>query len=82
VQPIYPEKAIAQKIEGRVVLELTVDKTGAVSEVSVITGTPTLAEAAVTAVKQWRYQPYLLNKQPVELSTRFSVDFSLSGEKR
>jgi protein TonB len=82
VQPIYPPKAIKQKIEGRVLLELTVEKTGVVSEVSVIKGNPALAQAAIAAAKQWRYQPYLLNDQPVELSIRFAVDFSLSGRKR
>jgi protein TonB len=82
VQPIYPEEAIKQKIEGRVILELTLDKAGSVSEVSVIKGNPVLAKAAATAVKQWQYQPFLLNNQPVELTIRFPVDFSLSGRKR
>jgi TonB family protein len=82
VQAIYPRKAIEKKIEGRVILELTVDKARLLSEVSIIKGNPVLAEATVKAVKQWRYQPYLLNSKPVELDIRVSVDFSLSGQKR
>ena len=82
VQPIYPAKAVRKGIEGQVVLELTVAKDGSVSEVSLIKGKPILAEAAMQATKQWRYEPFRLNNQPVELSIRVTVNFSLAGPKR
>jgi len=82
VQPIYPEEAVRKRIEGQVILELTVAKDGSVSEVTLIKGSPILAEAAMQAAKQWRYPPFLLNNQPVELSVRATVNFSLPSRQR
>ena len=82
VQPNYPDKAIQKGIEGRVVLELTVNKSGSVSGVTLIKGNSILAHAAMNAARQWQYQPYRLNDQPVEVTIWLEVDFFLSPRKR
>src|ERR1051326_3914958 len=81
-QPICPQAAVRKAIEGVVFLKLTVAKDGSVSEVSVVKGTPILAGAATQAAKQWRYDPFRLNNESVELSIRCAVNFSLVGHKR
>ena len=75
VAPVYP--AIAQQFhrEGTVQLLATISKYGEVTKVQVLSGDPVLAKAAVDAVKQWEYRPYLLNEQPVEIETQINVVF-------
>jgi TonB family protein len=75
--PIYPATAKAARIEGSVLLDATISGDGAVEEVTAISGSPLLEAAAVKAVRTWRYKPYLINGQPVELRTRIKLDFSL-----
>ncbi len=65
-QPIYPEAARDQDLRGTVVLRVHVGKDGRVEQVDVVRGNPVLAAAATDAVLHWRYQPFLLNDQPVE----------------
>ena len=77
VQPVYPSQARADHVEGTVALHVVVGGDGAVQEASVISGPPALAQAAIDAVKQWRYQPMTLNQKPVEIDTRVDVTFSL-----
>jgi TonB family protein len=77
VVPEYPEQARQQHVQGPVVLNALVGKGGSVQEVKVISGEPELAEAAVEAVKQWRFQPQKLEGNPVEFETRITVNFSL-----
>jgi TonB family protein len=77
VQPRYPEQARQMRIQGPVQLEATVDKDGSISHVKVLSGEPILAHAAVTAVQQWKYRPYYLNGQPVELQTQITMIFKL-----
>jgi TonB family protein len=77
VPPDYPQEARDQRIQGSVVLKVTVDKQGNVATVELISGHPTLAPAAMNAVKQWKYKAYLLNQQPVEVETRVTVNFTL-----
>ena len=78
-QPIYPALARQARIQGTVVLHAIIGKDGHVNELQVISGHPLLIQAALDAVKQWRYQPTLLNDQPVEVDTTISVIFVLGG---
>jgi protein TonB len=65
------------RIEGSVQLLATISKTGDISAVKVLSGDQTLARAAVDAVKQWKYKPYLLDGSPVEIQTQVTVNFKL-----
>ncbi|HKY19867.1 MAG TPA: energy transducer TonB [Vicinamibacterales bacterium] len=77
VEPDYPVIAVAGKISGTVVLEATVNESGAVADVHVLRSIPLLDQAAIKAVKQWRYQPLVLNGQPVPFILVVTVTFSL-----
>ena len=77
VPPDYPEMARAARIQGTVVLDATIGKDGEVENLRLISGHPILAPAAIKAVKQWKYEPYLLNGEPVEVKTPVQVDFAL-----
>jgi TonB family protein len=78
IKPIYPEIARKARIEGVVILECTIDKTGNVKDIKVLRGLPMgLTEAAVNAVKQWRYEPSTLNGKPVEVLMTVTVTFRL-----
>jgi protein TonB len=77
VQPIYPPSALRLRTEGVVQLSATIAKNGNISAVKVLSGDPQLARAAVDAVKQWKYKPYLLNGEPVEIQTQVTMDFKL-----
>src|SRR5262249_38694358 len=77
-RPAYPPQAEASGIQGRVVLRAVIRLDGAVGGLSVLSSPdPELATAAMDAVRQWRYQPSLLNGRPIELVTMISVDFRL-----
>jgi len=78
VAPQYPPEAGRARIEGAVVLMAVIGKDGSVEDVRVESGLPILAQAAVDAVKQWRYRPYLLNGEPVEVDSRITINFTLS----
>jgi protein TonB len=75
--PVYPASAMQMHIEGAVELMATISKSGDISAVKVASGNPQLARAAVDAVKQWKYKPYLLNGEPVEIKTQITVNFKL-----
>jgi TonB family protein len=79
VEPIYPELAKRARIQGRVVLVVTVDEQGNVTEVRVNSGHPLLNEAVVTAVRQWKYSPTLLNGEPVPVIATVTVRFDLAA---
>jgi periplasmic protein TonB len=79
VQPNYPPLAKAARIQGTVVLQAEISKDGTIQNLQLISGHPMLAPAAIEAVKQWRYKPYLLNGEPVAVDTQVDVIFSLSG---
>ncbi|MGC2370005.1 MAG: TonB family protein [Candidatus Sulfotelmatobacter sp.] len=76
-QPSYPANALRMGIEGSVQLMATISKKGDISAVKVLSGDPSLAHAAVDAVKQWKYKPYLLDGVPVEIQTQVTVNFKL-----
>ena len=65
VEPIYPPVAQQAHIQGAVVLAALIDKGGNVQSLQVVSGHPLLVRAAIDAVKQWRYQPLLVNGQPI-----------------
>ena len=77
VQPVYPPFAIQARIQGNIVLHAIIGRDGQVSELEVLSGHPLLVNAAVEAVRQWRYRPTLLNGQAVEVETTITVSFVL-----
>jgi protein TonB len=77
IQPIYPPLAIQARIQGRVVLHAIISKEGGVSELQVLSGHPLLVNAALEAVRQWRYSPTLLSGQAAEVETTITVSFVL-----
>ncbi len=79
VQPNYPPLARQARIQGNVVLTAEISKDGSIENLRLVSGHPMLAPAAIEAVKQWKYKPYFLNGEPVEVETQVTVIFSLSG---
>jgi len=79
VQPDYPLPAKSARIQGEVVLAAIIGKDGSIQNLHVVKGHPILVKAALDAVQQWRYRPYLLNGDPVEVETQVTVNFVLSG---
>jgi TonB family protein len=77
VEPIYPEAALKARVQGRETLEITVDEEGNVVEAKVLQGHPYLDEAAVAAVKQWKYNPTFLNGKPIPVKATVSIVFNL-----
>lgn len=77
VQPVYPHTAMQMRIAGAVQLQAVINKEGGISSVKVLSGDPILAHAAVDAVKQWKYKPYMLNDEAVEIQTQITVNFKL-----
>ena len=77
IEPSYPTVARDARIHGEVVLTALIDKDGNIENLQIVSGHPLLAPAAINAVKQWRYKPYLLNGQPVEVETTITVNFEL-----
>ncbi|HTZ99948.1 MAG TPA: energy transducer TonB [Candidatus Aquilonibacter sp.] len=81
VQPEYPKIAVAAGISGTVELEAQIGTDGEVEELRLVSGNPILAQAALEAVRQWRYQPTRLNGEPVEVETRITVTFTLDSPR-
>jgi len=79
VQPAYPPLARQARIQGTVVLAAEISKDGTIENLHLVSGHPMLAPAAIDAVKQWRYKPYYLNNEPVEVETTINVNFTLAG---
>jgi periplasmic protein TonB len=79
VNPNYPPLARQARIQGQVLLQAEISKDGSIQNLRLISGHPMLAPAAIEAVKQWKYKPYLLNGEPVEVETQVQVNFTLSG---
>lgn len=80
VTPEYPELAKRARVQGSVILQITVDEEGNVTSLEVVRGHPMLIDAAVEAVKQWKYQPTLLNGKPVPVIATVTVNFRLSED--
>jgi periplasmic protein TonB len=79
VNPVYPPLARQARISGTVLLQAQISKDGSIENLQLISGHPMLAPAAIEAVKQWKYKPYLLNGEPVEVDTQVQVNFTLAG---
>ena len=79
VNPNYPPLARQARIQGQVILRAVISKDGSIENLTLVSGHPMLAPAAIDAVKQWKYKPYLLNGEPVEVDTEVLVNFTLSG---
>ncbi len=79
VNPTYPPLARQARIQGTVILRAVISKDGSIENLQLVSGHPMLAPAAIEAVRQWRYKPYLLNGEPVEVDTEVQVNFTLSG---
>jgi protein TonB len=77
VDPVYPPTALHMRVEGAVQLMATISKTGDITQVQVLSGDPQLSQAALDAVKRWKYKPYLLNSEPVEIQTQVTINFKL-----
>lgn len=77
VQPVYPAQARQMRVQGVVQLQATIGKDGSVTNVKPLDGDSILARAAMDAVRQWKYKPYLLNGEPVEIQTQITVNFKL-----
>ena len=78
VVPKYPAIPLAIRLTGTVVLEATISRNGTIENLHVLSGPPMLQQAAKDAVSQWRYRPYLLNGEPVEVETTVNVEFTLN----
>jgi protein TonB len=78
VTPVYPPLARQARISGIVRLEAVISRSGLIESLQVMSGHPLLTQAALDAVRQWVYQPTLLNNVPVEVLTQIDVNFKLS----
>jgi protein TonB len=78
VDPSYPLLAKQMKVQGAVVLEALISKSGSIQDIEVLSGPAILSEAAREAVKQWHFKPYYQGGQPVETEARVTVNFTIS----
>ena len=79
--PIYPPEARDARVQGVVILEATISRTGEVSDVEVLRSVPLLDEAAVAAVRQWRYEPTLVDGEPVSILMTLTINFQLRDDE-
>jgi periplasmic protein TonB len=79
ILPTYPPLARSARIQGTVVLKAMISKQGTIENLQLLSGHPMLAPAAIEAVRQWRYRPYILNNEPVEVETQITVNFWLGN---
>lgn len=77
VPPVYPAQALRMGVQGAVQLSAHISKSGDITNIQVLSGDQMLSQAAVDAVKQWKYKPYYLDSQPVEIQTQITVNFKL-----
>jgi protein TonB len=78
VQPVYPGIAKLARVQGTVVLQAMIARDGTIQSLRAVIGSPLLIQAALDAVRQWRYRPYVLNGAPIEVETQITVNFNLS----
>lgn len=77
--PVYPVEAKRARIQGKVQLDAVIGKAGEIEQLKVISGPQELQQAAIDAVRQWTYRPFLLNGDPVDVKTTIDVHFRLAG---
>ena len=82
VDPEYPRLAKAARISGIVTLKATISKTGEILDLRVECGPAILQEPSLKAIREWKYRPYLLRGEPVEVQTTIKVTFALGGKKK
>jgi protein TonB len=75
VQPVYPLQALPMRLSGNVILQATIGEKGKVDDVKVVSGPPLLTAAAIDAVRQWRYTPFLLDGKPVKMQKQITISF-------
>jgi protein TonB len=80
VEPVYPKIANITGIRGEVKLHAIIARDGSIQSLNVTSGHPLLATAALEAVRQWKYQPYILNGDAVEVETLITVNFKRAGD--
>jgi len=78
VTPDYPKAARKAHIQGTVVLCASISKEGTIENLTVASGPPELVSSSIKAVKKWRYKPYLVNGEPVEVETEIRVNYALN----
>jgi len=78
-KPIYPAIARQAHVQGDVVLAATIGKDGSIQNLRVVSGNGMLVNSALDAVRQWRYRPYMLNNEPVEVETSITVKFNMGS---
>ena len=78
VAPVYPPEAKTARIQGKVILEAVIGKTGHVENLKIVSGPAELQQSAMDAVRQWVYKPYLMKGNPVEVITKITVNYTLS----
>jgi protein TonB len=78
VRPKYPKQARKQHVEGTVIMRATIAKDGTISDLQLVSGDPLLTQAALDAVKKWKYRPYLKDGQALDVETQITVNFQLS----
>ena len=81
VVPSYPQIAQAARVQGEVTIDATIGIDGRVQEARVVSGSPLLADAALSAVRQWRYTPTTLNNQPIAVIMTVKVTFTLNPDR-
>jgi protein TonB len=77
VQPNYPREARRNGIQGVVVMKGVIAIDGSIKELKLVSGHPLLADSAMDSVRQWRYKPYILKAEPVEVETLITVNYEL-----
>jgi protein TonB len=77
--PLYPPLAKQARIQGAVVLQAVIGKDGSIENLHAVSGHPMLIQSAIDAVRQWKYKPYMLNGEAVEVDTQVTVNFTLAG---
>jgi protein TonB len=80
VQTTYPTEARKKHIQGKVIMQAEISKEGTVQFLKVLSGDSLLTEAAIAAVKQWKYKPYLLSGEPIAIETQVTVNFVLDSK--
>ena len=78
VEPIYPTMAKTVGVQGQVLIKAIISTEGKIEQAKVVSGSPLLSSAALDAIRQWLYRPYLLNDKPVEVETEITVNFYLT----
>lgn len=79
IRPIYPEIAKAARVEGTVIVEAIISRSGTIESLHVVSGPPMLQQAAINAIRAARYQPFQLNGSPTEVQTTISVSFRMGS---